>query len=121
VLSNTGPSRQSFAAIPRNDLSAPGVAQSSPTLHRLAALIKQVATPLGRFGPILDHKGKHVRAVKIGWLTDSGLALAQGDNVANGRGGRVAVRRPLSHQPPALFQKRAASICGLDLVRDRMR
>ena len=102
-------------------LSALSVAQSSPALHRPAALIKQVATPVGRFGPILDHKGKHVRAVKIEWLTDSGLALVQGDNVANGRGGRVAVRRPLSHQPPALLQKRAASICGLDLVRDRMR
>src|ERR1700730_16563777 len=40
------------------------------------------------------------------------------DNVANGRG---AERRPIGHQPPALFQERAASICGLDLVGDRMR
>ena len=41
----------------------------------------------------------------------------KGDNVANERG---AERRPIGHQPPALFQERAASICGVDLVRDRM-
>jgi hypothetical protein len=58
--------------------------------------------------------------VAIGRLIDSGLTLVQGDNISTGHGGGGAERRPIGHQPPALFQERAASICGLDLVGDRM-